>query len=328
VAVALPGRRGRRNARVFSHSHLGFGNKQLMGALSAAEIAACLPSGACATKAWELPEGGLGPAPPGGFCGTGSPVTCDAAIGRVLGAFDHTVGQVQGPARSKRRRALRVVFVSLPRRGGVPVALCPSTPSSGFSAPPQPAIAGRRFVGMSLLFYAVHFATLAGYLPLRTPPRYSPSELGAAAHRLCAEPHAQLYARLQGRDPLTDGAMAWRCFDLLYTARLLVDGYGLDAQSAAVDFYGEIDGTEVEWTLGALHAHLADAHLADGAAGGKGDDSDDDSAAQGGGWTAWLLGAAAASLLLLLAGVALLCWARRRLARGGAGAYTGVERHV
>lgn len=29
VAVALPGRRGRREALVFSHSHLGFGNKQV-----------------------------------------------------------------------------------------------------------------------------------------------------------------------------------------------------------------------------------------------------------------------------------------------------------
>ena len=52
--------------------------------------------------------------------------------------------------------------------------------------------------------------------------------------------------------------MAWRCFDLLYASRLLSDGYGLSREDAVVEFYGEIDGMEVEWTLGALHSYLAE----------------------------------------------------------------------
>ena len=57
--------------------------------------------------------------------------------------------------------------------------------------------------------------------------------------------------------PLAPGAIAWRGFDLLYASRLLTDGYGFGDDVAAIDFLGEIDGAEVEWTLGALHAQLA-----------------------------------------------------------------------
>ena len=40
--------------------------------------------------------------------------------------------------------------------------------------------------------------------------------------------------------------------DATYASRLLTDGYGFQDQEAAVEFLGEIDGVEVEWTLGAL----------------------------------------------------------------------------
>eukprot|EP00967_Tisochrysis_lutea_P092011 scaffold132447_cov33-Tisochrysis_lutea.AAC.2 len=61
-----------------------------MAALTGTELAACLPSDACANGAWELISGPTS----GGFCGTGSPVACEAGIVRALGKFDHTVGQV------------------------------------------------------------------------------------------------------------------------------------------------------------------------------------------------------------------------------------------
>ncbi len=41
-----------------------------------------------------------------------------------------------------------------------------------------------------------------------------------------------------------DGAIAWRCFDLLYATWLLRDGYGF-APADAVTFTGDIGGTEV-----------------------------------------------------------------------------------
>lgn len=175
---------------------------------------------------------------------------------------------------------------------------------------------GRRFVGMSLFFYSVNFAILAGHLPRRAPPRYTPAELASAAHALCVEPYASLLNRMKGRDPLTpDGAIAWRCFDLLYASRLLVDGYGLPSGKPGIEFYGEIDGTEVEWTLGAVHAHLAgagrrgSAHPPPGAVGGWG------------------------ALLLVVIGVAVLCFVGRRLTlptdgTSAAHPYVGVGRRV
>ena len=81
-------------------------------------------------------------------------------------------------------------------------------------------------------------------------------QLHAAARKLCAEPDASL-RRMVGKDPLTnDDALRWRCFDATYAARLLTDGYGFPEHEAAIEFLGEIDGVEVEWTLGALLSKL------------------------------------------------------------------------
>lgn len=50
-----------------------------------------------------------------------------------------------------------------------------------------------------------------------------------------------------------------RCFDLVYAVRLLVDGYGFSTRSTSIEFVGDVQGTEVEWTLGALlHFLLTD----------------------------------------------------------------------
>ena len=97
---------------------------------------------------------------------------------------------------------------------------------------------------------------LAGYLTPRARGASSVAELLGAARRLCAEDYSALSGRMRGVDKLTpDGAVAWRCFDLVYAARLLLDGYGF-AEAADVEFVGDVGGTEVEWTLGALYAKL------------------------------------------------------------------------
>ena len=50
-----------------------------------------------------------------------------------------------------------------------------------------------------------------------------------------------------GTDPLTsDGAIAWRGFDLLYAACLLCDGYGFEEEEESIEFVGEVGGIEVE----------------------------------------------------------------------------------
>lgn len=126
-----------------------------------------------------------------------------------------------------------------------------------------------RFVAMSLFFYVEHFVHAAGHLPASSPSAHKPAvggsataagamngvvtagQLLAAARGLCSEDDASL-RRMVGRDPLTtEDAMRWRCFDATYSARLLTDGYGFD-ENEQIDFRGEIEGVEVEWTLGAL----------------------------------------------------------------------------
>ena len=73
---------------------------------------------------------------------------------------------------------------------------------------------------------------------------------------------------MAGKDPLTPTeAIRWRCFDLTYAAALLSRGYGF-SDDATVDFLGEVDGNEVEWTRGALLSHLAAEERGHGGGGG------------------------------------------------------------
>ena len=239
VTASAPLSAAGRAVPVFTRSHLGFGNKQALAALTASEAASCLADGANASwepaKRWELKTDGP---PVRQLHGRGAFARCDAAVQRVLGGL---------------------------QRGA------------------QPPVGGRPFVAMSLFYYAVHFAVAAGHLRAPVPApgagagetggaagaagaagtapssssTYSVRELRRAAAALCAEDGAVLERRMRGVDPLTpDEAIRWRCFDLTYAAALLSRGYGFADDAAAVQFLGEIDGSEVEWTRGALLAHL------------------------------------------------------------------------
>ena len=245
---------------VFTHSHLGFGNKAVLAALASHEAAACLATGANAS--WEPSNKSVdylsylnraANEGPYFLIGKGDFDACDNAVRRVLKDFDRNLGQPS-------------------LRGGKP----------------------HKFIAMSLFFYVEHFINAAGYLPGGAPGiggtgviapssngRAAPpigsvasklpggaslgkerdntitaGQLHAAARKLCAEPDASL-RRMVGKDPLTnDDALRWRCFDATYAARLLTDGYGFPEHEAAIEFLGEIDGVEVEWTLGALLSKL------------------------------------------------------------------------
>ncbi|KAL3930009.1 MAG: hypothetical protein SGPRY_001712, partial [Prymnesium sp.] len=105
----------------------------------------------------------------------------------------------------------------------------------------QPKVKGHRFVAMSLFFYAVNFATIAGHVATVV-----------TLTRCSQEDHLSL-TRMRGKDPLTPvDAIPWRCFHLVYAARLLTDGYGFGEDDDSIEFLGDIGGVEVEWTLGAL----------------------------------------------------------------------------
>jgi len=207
ASAPLPGR----EVPVFTHSHLGFGNKQALAALSEQEAAACLAAGSNASwepdRRWEI--GARGGARL--VAGRGDSAACEAGVQRVLKRLE----------------------------------------PHGQPAPSGP------FVGMSLFYYAIHFAAAAGHIPERSNGAYSLRELRAAARALCAENGPRLEARMAGVDPLTPtDAIRWRCFDLTYATSLLTHGYGFSEQASEVAFLGEIAGAEVEWTRGALLAHL------------------------------------------------------------------------
>ena len=232
--VALPAG----DVRIFTHSHLGYGNKAVLTSLSAAEASACLAAGA--NVSWEpcnrsrdyqkfLAAGAV----PMMLTGEGDFQRCDAAVRRVLRSFD---------------------------QHGQP---------SVHQSPPS------RFVAMSLFFYVRHFAQVSGNLPHSGSPSATATAMGSAsgsvsgsaggagtstsaaalrqaARSLCEYDDTKLRT-LVGKDPLTtEEALLWRCFDLTYASRLLTDAYGFQAEAAVIDFMGDIDGVEVEWTLGAL----------------------------------------------------------------------------
>ena len=187
VAVPLP---GSKSASVFTHSHLGYGNKQVLGALTPFEAAACLSSGAVAE--WEASNASGGGART--LHGRGAFADCVGGVRRVLGAFE---------------------------KHGQPL--------------PQRA---QRFVAMSLFFYSINFARISGHLHRDAP--VTPRTLLSAARGLCQENDVSL-RRMAGKDTLTpDDAIKWRCFDLVYAARLLLDGYGFEQDDAAIEFLGDV----------------------------------------------------------------------------------------
>jgi hypothetical protein len=215
---------------VFTHSHLGFGNKAVLSALTASEAAACLAAGANAS--WEPSN-------------KSSDYTTFLNRGANEGAY---VLRGRGDFDECDRAVRRVLHGSFDRHGQPPLRRAKPT----------------RFIAMSLFYYVEHFVDIAGHLPSSASSAggagsssnggagssISASQLLHAARKLCAEPNLD---HLLGKDPLTtEDALRWRCFDAIYAGRLLTDGYGFGEHDASIDFKGEIGGVEVEWTLGAL----------------------------------------------------------------------------
>ena len=93
VAVRLPGQGER---RVFTHSHLGFGNKQVLAKLTDAEAAACLAAGANASSAGQKRWEAGPPDPSSMLVGRGAFAPCLAGVRRVLTFDRHGQPDVSG----------------------------------------------------------------------------------------------------------------------------------------------------------------------------------------------------------------------------------------
>eukprot|EP01062_Namystynia_karyoxenos_P080315 TRINITY_DN8629_c0_g2_i2.p2 TRINITY_DN8629_c0_g2~~TRINITY_DN8629_c0_g2_i2.p2 ORF type:complete len:513 (+),score=147.11 TRINITY_DN8629_c0_g2_i2:74-1540(+) len=136
--------------------------------------------------------------------------------------------------------------------------------SSGALRAVPEVLRATRWVGMSLLHHVTKFLSLAnpspdGALPL---PHPSPSvaELRRGAAALCRAEWATVLESMRGRDPgTTERRMPGRCFDAALAVALLgPDGCGFEDHSRGITFVGTVHGAEVEWSLGAAIAAVAD----------------------------------------------------------------------
>jgi hypothetical protein len=181
--------------------------------------------------------------------GSGNATECSAAIAAVV------LGR---PLATYARGGL--VPVSNP-----PVAACLSPPC-GIGNVSQPPVGGLDFLAMSMHFYAVDcMRTLlppssAASAALRDRwPQPSIDDISRAAVDWCQLTWSQLSAGQLGTHPLTSPEkLPHRCYDANYVATLLgPSGFGISTHEQRVTFSLEVDGTEVEWTLGAfLHSRL------------------------------------------------------------------------
>lgn len=118
----------------------------------------------------------------------------------------------------------------------------------------HPPIQGQ-FFAMSLYFF-----TLDSLRTLTSPnealhlswPKPSIQELQDALHSFCGRNWAEdLYKIRHDAHRFTNpNTLQHRCMEAVYIVTLLRDGYGFEPSSRNITFTFDIDGSEVEWTLG------------------------------------------------------------------------------
>jgi hypothetical protein len=126
---------------------------------------------------------------------------------------------------------------------------------------------GRRFLGMSLLFHATNFLRVAFPEALASFPKPSLREIASAGRIACAAEWTTVLSTLDGLDENTPTArLPGRCFDAALVVALLGDegGFGFGDAETRVEFVDDVDGKDVEWTMGAALSlvHRASLHAA------------------------------------------------------------------
>lgn len=168
------------------------------------------------------------------FVGTGDAATCSSQISFLLPSLDHKVD------------------IDLEERvvGGVQ----------------HPPIRGK-FLAMSLYFFVLDFLRVMVPSSALTESWPSPTleELSQALPGLCSrqwEGDLEFYQQSTHKFTRPE-ILPHRCFEAVYLVSLLRDGFGFDPKARDVSFIFDIDGSEVEWTLGmALLSHSATKPLA------------------------------------------------------------------
>jgi hypothetical protein len=101
---------------------------------------------------------------------------------------------------------------------------------------------------------------------LETYKKPTIAELRAAAEVLCAEPWDRISDVALDQSRMhrytAPNKVPHRCFELNYIITLLSEGFGFDPRERLFDIVDEVNGNEIEWTLGALLHHQA-THVSD-----------------------------------------------------------------
>lgn len=120
----------------------------------------------------------------------------------------------------------------------------------------HPPLTGK-FYAMSVYFYALDAVQHLGSVKLEHWPTPSLHELKQAVHSFCAADweHAQSWLNRAHRYT-QDRNVPNRCLESMYLVTLLEHAFGYDEHSRNITFALNIEGREVEWTLGFVLANV------------------------------------------------------------------------
>jgi len=113
----------------------------------------------------------------------------------------------------------------------------------------HPPLTGQ-FLAMSVFFFALDCMKQLGPLDLPHWPSPSIDEIETAASKFCAQPWGSLNTSSTNHAFTRDDLLPYRCAEVVYIHTLLKHGYGFPGDSRDVTFVLDIEGMEVEWTLG------------------------------------------------------------------------------
>ncbi len=126
---------------------------------------------------------------------------------------------------------------------------CTPNEPCGLDGVRHPPLTGK-FLAMSVFFFALDCMKQLGPFDLPHWPSPSIDEIESAAQRFCAQEWGTLNASADTHAFTRDDLLPYRCVEVVYIHTLLKHGYGFPGDSRNVTFVLDIEGMEVEWTLG------------------------------------------------------------------------------
>lgn len=120
----------------------------------------------------------------------------------------------------------------------------------------HPPLQGK-FYAMSVYFYALDAVHQLGAEKIKNWPKPTIHDLKEAVYKFCASDWAEAQSWMNRAHRYTqDRNVPNRCVESMYMVTLLEYGFGYDLHSRDITFALNIEGREVEWTLGFVLAHV------------------------------------------------------------------------